>query len=155
MINNRLFRPCVGLVLINHEGLIFLGQRLDSNLDAWQMPQGGIDEGETPYQAGLREMMEEVGTNNVELLGEMQEWLNYEIPKKLAKRLWHGKYIGQTQKWLAFRFLGKDVEININTKHPEFSVWKWEKAEQLSKLAVPFKKDIYEKVLKEYSEFLA
>ena len=154
MINTLPYRLGVGLVIINDQSKIFTGRRLDST-KAWQMPQGGIDEGETPYQAGLREMMEEVGTNNVELLGEMQEWLNYEIPKKLAKRLWHGKYIGQTQKWLAFRFLGKDVEININTKHPEFSVWKWEKAEQLSKLAVPFKKDIYEKVLKEYSEFLA
>tara|TARA_B100000131_G_C18047145_1_gene584882 strand:- start:22 stop:489 length:468 start_codon:yes stop_codon:yes gene_type:complete len=154
MSETKLFRPCVGLVLINHDGLIFLGQRLDSNLDAWQMPQGGIDDGETPYQAGLREMMEEVGTNNVEFLGEMEEWLDYEIPNKLAKRLWDGKYIGQTQKWLAFRFLGKDEEININTKDPEFSTWKWEKANQALKLAVPFKKDIYKKVIEKYNEFL-
>ncbi len=154
MSETKLFRPCVGLVLINHDGLIFLGQRLDSNLDAWQMPQGGIDDGETPYQAGLREMMEEVGTNNVEFLGEMEEWLDYEIPDKLAKRLWDGKYIGQTQKWLAFRFLGKDEEININTKDPEFSTWKWEKANQALKLAVPFKKDIYKKVIEKYNEFL-
>ena len=154
MSETKLFRPCVGLVLINHDGLIFLGQRLDSNLDAWQMPQGGIDYGETPYQAGLREMMEEVGTNNVEFLGEMEEWLDYEIPNKLAKRLWDGKYIGQTQKWLAFRFLGKDEEININTKDPEFSTWKWEKANQALKLAVPFKKDIYKKVIEKYNEFL-
>ena len=153
MSETKLFRPCVGLVLINHDGLIFLGQRLDSNLDAWQMPQGGIDDGETPYQAGLREMMEEVGTNNVEFLGEMEEWLDYEIPNKLAKRLWDGKYIGQTQKWLAFRFLGKDEEININTKDPEFSTWKWEKANQALKLAVPFKKDIYKKVIEKYNEF--
>tara|TARA_B100000029_G_C17270482_1_gene849636 strand:+ start:146 stop:613 length:468 start_codon:yes stop_codon:yes gene_type:complete len=154
MSETKLFRPCVGLVLINHDGLIFLGQRLDSNLDAWQMPQGGIDDGETPYQAGLREMMEEVGTNNVEFLGEMEEWLDYEIPNKLAKRLWDGKYIGQTQKWIAFRFLGKDEEININTKDPEFSTWKWEKANQALKLAVPFKKDIYKKVIEKYNEFL-
>ncbi len=154
MSETKLFRPCVGLVLINHDGLIFLGQRLDSNLDAWQMPQGGIDDGETPYQAGLREMMEEVGTNNVEFLGEMEEWLDYEIPNKLAKRLWDGKYIGQTQKWLAFRFLGRDEEININTKDPEFSTWKWEKANQALKLAVPFKKDIYKKVIEKYNEFL-
>ena len=84
----------------------------------------------------------------------MEEWLDYEIPNKLAKRLWDGKYIGQTQKWLAFRFLGKDEEININTKDPEFSTWKWEKANQALKLAVPFKKDIYKKVIEKYNEFL-
>ena len=118
------YRRCVGLVVINKDGLVFVGKRIDSNLNAWQMPQGGIEKGESPRDAGLREMKEEIGTNNVKLIGEIDNWLNYDIPQKLSSKLWDGKYRGQTQKWLAFQFLGNDDEININTEDPEFKEWK-------------------------------
>ena len=153
-LNYRPYRPCVGLVVINEQGLVFAGRRLDSNSNSWQMPQGGIEKGESVLDAGLREMKEEIGTNNVILIGEMQEWLNYDIPNNLIKHLWGGKYRGQTQKWLAYKFLGKDKEINIKTKNPEFSDWKWMKSIELPQFAIPFKREIYIKVLKEYSRFL-
>tara|TARA_S200000501_G_scaffold207999_1_gene195445 strand:- start:623 stop:1048 length:426 start_codon:yes stop_codon:yes gene_type:complete len=140
--------------VINGKGLVFAGKRLDSSSSAWQMPQGGIENGETILEAGLREMKEEIGTNNVQFIGEMKEWLNYDLPKKLVNRLWGGKFRGQTQKWLAYKFLGEDKEININTKNPEFSDWKWVSTLELIKLAIPFKKEIYEKVFKEYSSNL-
>ena len=145
------YRRCVGLVVINKDGLVFVGKRIDSNLNAWQMPQGGIENGESPRNAGLREMKEEIGTNNVKLIGEMDNWLNYDIPQKLSSKLWNGKYRGQTQKWLAFQFLGSDDEININTEDPEFKEWKWEEHKNLVNLAVPFKKDIYKKIINEFS----
>ena len=145
------YRRCVGLVVINKDGLVFVGKRIDSNLNAWQMPQGGIEKGESPRNAGLREMKEEIGTNNVKLIGEIDNWLNYDIPQKLSSKLWDGKDRGQTQKWLAFRFLGNDDEINIDTKDPEFKEWKWEKHKNLVNLAVPFKKDIYKKIINEFS----
>ena len=147
----KLYRRCVGLVVINKDGLVFVGKRIDSNLNAWQMPQGGIENGESPRNAGLREMKEEIGTNNVKLIGEMDNWLNYDIPQKLSSKLWNGKYRGQTQKWLAFQFLGNDDEININTEDPEFKEWKWEEHKNLVNLAVPFKKDIYKKIINEFS----
>ena len=153
-INSKPYRQCVGLFVINSKGLVFLGKRLDNNLDAWQMPQGGIEEGETPNQAGLREMKEEIGTNNAELIGEIHDWLNYDIPKNLSHKLWNGKYRGQTQKWLAFRFLGKDTEINIATKEPEFKIWKWEHPNKISSQAVYFKRKIYERVISEYNHLL-
>ena len=145
------YRRCVGLVVINKDGLVFVGKRIDSNLNAWQMPQGGIENGESPRNAGLREMKEEIGTNNVKLIGEIDNWLNYDIPQKLSSKLWNGKYRGQTQKWLAFQFLGNDDEININTEDPEFKEWKWEEHKNLVNLAVPFKKDIYKKIINEFS----
>ena len=148
------YRPCVGLLLINKKGLVFAGKRLDSSSNAWQMPQGGIEKGEAILEAGLREMKEEIGTNNVQLIGEMKDWLNYDLPKKLVNRLWDGKFRGQTQKWLAYKFLGEDKEININTKNPEFSEWKWVSSMELLNLTIPFKKNIYKKVLKEYSSNL-
>ena len=145
------YRRCVGLVVINKDGLVFVGKRIDSNLNAWQMPQGGIENGESPRNAGLRELKEEIGTNNVKLIGEIDNWLNYDIPQKLSSKLWNGKYRGQTQKWLAFQFLGSDDEININTEDPEFKEWKWEEHKNLVNLAVPFKKDIYKKIINEFS----
>ena len=145
------YRRCVGLVVINKDGLVFVGKRIDSNLNAWQMPQGGIEKGESPRNAGLREMKEEIGTNNVKLIGEIDNWLNYDIPQKLSSKLWNGKYRGQTQKWLAFQFLGNDDEININTEDPEFKEWKWEEHKSLVNLAEPFKKDIYKKIINEFS----
>ena len=116
MNHSKPYRNCVGLVVINKDGHVFIGKRIDSSLNAWQMPQGGIEASENPEEAGLREMEEEIGTRNVQLIGEMGTWLNYDIPQKLSQRLWNGKYRGQTQKWLAFRFLGSNDEINIKVR---------------------------------------
>jgi len=149
------YRNCVGLLVINKNGDVFIGKRIDSNLNAWQMPQGGIEADEDPKTAGIREMEEEIGTKNAELIGEMSEWLNYDIPENLSHRLWNGKYKGQTQKWLAFKFLGDDSELNIKTKVPEFKEWKWENHKNLPSLAVPFKRDIYKKVIKEFEELFS
>ena len=144
---DRPYRPCVGIILLNGDGHVFVGQRIDSSVEAWQMPQGGIDEGETPLQAGMREMLEEVGTNNAVQIGECPGWLDYDIPAELADRLWAGRYRGQTQKWLVFRFSGNDSEIDIATDHPEFREWKWAAPDALPAMAVPFKRHIYETVL--------
>ena len=144
---DRPYRPCVGIILLNRDGHVFVGQRIDSSVEAWQMPQGGIDEGETPLQAGMREMLEEVGTDNAVYIGEYPEWLDYDIPEDIADRLWSGRYRGQTQKWLAFRFSGDDSEIDIATDHAEFKEWKWAAPDALPAMAVPFKRHVYETVL--------
>ena len=155
MSQSKPYRNCVGLVVINKDGHVFIGKRIDSSLNAWQMPQGGIEASENPKEAGLREMEEEIGTRNVQLVGEMGAWLNYDIPQKLSQRLWNGKYRGQTQKWLAFRFLGSNDEINIKTENPEFIEWKWEDHKKLPELAVPFKRNIYEKVINEFEKLFS
>lgn len=143
----RPYRPCVGIVLINDADRVFVGQRIDNMVEAWQMPQGGIDDGETPLEAGYREMMEEIGTDNARFLGEHHDWLDYDIPEDLANRLWQGRFRGQTQKWLAFRFTGVDAEINIATPEPEFRAWRWAEPADLPGMAVPFKRDVYHNVL--------
>jgi len=147
----RPYRPCVGIVLINTQKKIFVGQRLDNSVEAWQMPQGGIDDGETPMDAGFREMREEIGTNNAEIIAEHSAWLDYDIPANLANRLWQGQFKGQTQKWIAFRFLGNDSDINIKTEEPEFRSWKWAEPSILPSLAVPFKRDVYQNILTEFA----
>ena len=149
--NDRPYRPCVGIVLINKDNNVFVGQRIDNTVEAWQMPQGGIDDGETPLDAGFREMLEEIGTNNAEMLAEHADWLDYDIPVTLADRLWQGQFRGQTQKWIAFRYLGEDADINIQTQEPEFRTWKWAEPEALPNLAVPFKRDVYQNILEEFS----
>lgn len=141
------YRPCVGIMLINREGLVFVGRRIDQTIEGWQMPQGGIDEGETPLEAGLREMKEEVGTNKASLLAEMDEWLTYDLPQHLLGVALHGRYRGQRQKWLALRFTGEDSDIDIRTREPEFGAWKWLALEALPRLIVPFKRDTYAKVI--------
>jgi len=143
----RPYRPCVGIMLLNSENQVFVGQRLDRSVEAWQMPQGGIDEGEDPAQAGFREMLEEIGTDKAVLIDEHPEWLNYDIPLDMADQLWQGRYRGQAQKWLAFRFTGSDGDINIHTHEPEFRSWKWIRASDLPDLAVPFKRNVYIDVL--------
>ena len=148
----RPFRPCVGIMLINSVNQIFVGQRLDNHGDSWQMPQGGIDHGETPLEAGLREMHEEIGTNKAQLLREHPEWLSYSIPEGLANQLWGGKYRGQTQKWLAFRFTGDNADINIDTQHPEFRQWRWSSVTSLHQLAVPFKRQVYGKIIDDFRD---
>ncbi len=149
---SRPYRPCAGIVLTNAAGMIFIGQRLDNSLDAWQMPQGGIDDGETPIEAGFREMLEEVGTNKAELIAEHSRWLSYDLPLSLADQLWHSRYRGQTQKWMLFRFTGDDADINISTPEPEFRSWRWIDRQELPSLTVSFKRPIYEDVLSEFAD---
>jgi putative (di)nucleoside polyphosphate hydrolase len=146
------YRPCVGVMLINRDGLVFVGRRIDQTVEGWQMPQGGIDEGETPAKAGLRELEEEIGTRKAEPLREMNEWLSYDLPPHLLGVALHGRYRGQRQKWIAMRFLGEDSDIDIRTEHPEFAAWKWLAMEALPRLIVPFKRDTYEKVIAEFRD---
>ena len=150
----RPYRPCVGIFLLNNDGLVFAGRRIDSRAEAWQMPQGGIDAGESPLQACMREMREEIGTNTAELISQHDDWLYYDIPLPLADRLWQGRYKGQKQKWMALRFTGDDSEINIATEEPEFCEWKWLSPHDLVNLAVPFKRDVYQNVLGAFTPYL-
>ena len=150
----RPYRPCVGIFLLNNNGLVFAGRRIDSRAEAWQMPQGGIDAGESPLQACMREMREEIGTNTAELISQHDDWLYYDIPLPLADRLWQGRYKGQKQKWMALRFTGDDSEINIATEEPEFCEWKWLLPHDLVDLAVPFKRDVYQNVLAAFAPYL-
>jgi len=141
------YRPCVGIMLVNAEGLVFVGRRIDQTVEGWQMPQGGIDDGETPAEAALRELEEEAGTNKAVVLREMDEWLTYDLPPHLLGIALHGRYRGQRQKWIAMRFTGEDKDINIRTAEPEFAAWKWLALEALPRLIVPFKRDTYAKVI--------
>lgn len=150
----RPYRPCVGIFLLNNDGLVFAGRRIDSRAEAWQMPQGGIDAGESPLQACMREMREEIGTNTAKLVSQHDDWLYYDIPLPLADRLWQGRYKGQKQKWMALRFTGDDSDINIVTEEPEFCEWKWLSPHDLVDLAVPFKRDVYQNVLAAFAPYL-
>jgi len=146
------YRPCVGVMLINRDGLVFVGRRIDQTVEGWQMPQGGIDGDETPVEAGLRELKEEIGTNKADVLREMKDWVAYDLPDHLLGVALHGRYRGQKQKWLAMRFRGDEGDINIRTAEPEFSAWKWLAMEALPSLIVPFKRDTYEKVIAEFRD---
>jgi putative (di)nucleoside polyphosphate hydrolase len=145
------YRPGVGLMLFNPQGLVFTARRIDTAQDAWQMPQGGIDAGETPRQAAFREMKEEIGTDSAEILGESPDWLRYDLPQELVGKVWKGRFRGQTQKWFALRFTGRDCDIDIRTEHPEFSDWRWSRFDQLLDLIVPFKRDLYRAVISEFT----
>jgi putative (di)nucleoside polyphosphate hydrolase len=152
------YRPCVGLVIQNDKGQVFAGKRFDNQTShAWQMPQGGIDVGETPTQAALRELEEETGIleNYVKLITRTQDWLTYDLPEHISSNLWGGRYIGQKQLWFVFRFTGTDDHININTKHPEFSEWAWLYPDEIKRLTVPFKLEIYNTVFKLLDEPLS
>jgi putative (di)nucleoside polyphosphate hydrolase len=155
------YRPCVGLVVFNRAGLAFIGRRIDGpeHVDlthAWQMPQGGIDAGEEPWPAALRELREETNIRSVERIGEIAEWLSYDIPRDLIGQAWNGRYRGQTQKWFAVRFAGAESEIDIahpgGAHEPEFSAWRWEKLENIPELVVPFKRPVYDRVVAEFAE---
>jgi len=146
------YRPCVGMMLFNRAGKIFVGKRIDQSVEAWQMPQGGIDQGEDPKAAALRELEEEIGTRNVAVLREHKDWLAYELPPDLIGVAWEGRYRGQRLKWFALRFLGGDSEIELKTHHPEFSEWKWVDADELLRLIVPFKRETYAKVVTAFSD---
>jgi len=141
------YRPCVGIMLLNRQGRVFIGKRLDQTVEGWQMPQGGIDPGEEPRQAALRELQEEVGTARVEIIGEMGDWITYDLPPHLVGIAFHGRFKGQRQKWFCLRFLGEDSEINLHTHEPEFSDWKWVDLDALPGLIVPFKRDTYRAVI--------
>jgi putative (di)nucleoside polyphosphate hydrolase len=152
---NLPYRPAVGMMLLNRDGLVFVGKRIDQTQEAWQMPQGGIDAGEDPKAAALRELEEEIGTRNVELLREHPGWLLYDLPTHLLGVAWEGKYRGQRLKWLALRFLGHDSEINVATSHAEFSEWKWLKSADVLQFVVPFKRDVYAAALAAFSDLTA
>jgi putative (di)nucleoside polyphosphate hydrolase len=158
------YRPCVGVMLFNRDGLVFIGRRIEGPeyvdpRHAWQMPQGGIDKGEDPWPAALRELREETNIRSVKRLGEIAQWLQYDIPRELIGKAWKGKYRGQTQKWFALRFTGADTEIDV--EHPdgasqaEFIAWRWESAHNIPNLIVPFKRAVYERVVAEFAKFAA
>jgi putative (di)nucleoside polyphosphate hydrolase len=148
------YRPGVGIVLFNAAGDVLIAERLD-NPGAWQLPQGGIDEGEAPEIAVFREMEEEIGTRNAEIIGMIEDWITYDLPQPYAQKLWKGKYKGQKQKWIALRFLGKDADIRLDTHaEPEFSQWKWVPLKTIPAYAVSFKRSIYERVAQEFSKFV-
>ena len=157
------YRPCVGAMVLNRQGLVFVGRRIEGpeHVDAhhaWQMPQGGVDKGEDPWPATLRELYEETNIRSVEKVGEIDEWLSYDIPREIVGEAWGGKYRGQTQKWYLLRFTGDEREIDIDTPagghKPEFAEWRWERMERLPKLIIPFKRKVYERVVKEFSKLV-
>ena len=139
----------VGIALLNHENKIFVGKRIDNPENSWQMPQGGVDKNEDFLQAAKRELEEETSIRTVKIIKELNAWLTYDLPKNLLGKLWKGKYRGQKQKWFIMKFLGKNDEINIRTKKPEFLDWKWIRPSVLPVVAVDFKVNIYKKIAKE------
>lgn len=151
--DDNLYRPCVGITLFNRAGMVFVGERLD-NPGAWQMPQGGIDEGENIDIAVFREMEEEIGTRDARILGMVDDWIYYDIPARTAQKLWNNRYRGQRQKWVALEFTGQDSDIRLDAfTHPEFGQWKWVPLTTLLDYVVPFKRDVYSRVMREFEPF--
>ncbi|GLQ07872.1 RNA pyrophosphohydrolase [Sneathiella chinensis] len=148
------YRPCAGMMVINRHGQVFVGKRIDMASDHWQMPQGGIDAGEDPLTAARREVLEEIGTDKIELIYELPDWLTYDLPDHLIGKVWKGKYRGQKQKWFLFQLTGADEDINIFTEHQEFSEWRWLEVSELPKRIVPFKKDIYEILVERFTPYI-
>ena len=157
------YRRCVGIAVFNRDGLVFIGRRNGgaehvSDLYAWQMPQGGIDAGETPHDAAVRELYEETSIRSVTFLAEADDWYTYDLPPRVGAQAWRGRYRGQTQKWFAFRFTGEDREIDIRrpgggAHRPEFSQWRWERLERTPDLIIPFKRHVYDRVLESFAHF--
>ncbi len=151
------YRPCAGVMLVNRHGNIFVGQRLDSTLEAWQMPQGGIDPGERPRDTALRELQEETGIapEKVEFIADAGEELYYDLPPELVGKIWGGKYRGQRQHWFLFRFTGEDSDIDIQTEHPEFRAWRWAEPSEVPEAIVTFKRDLYRRLFELFDEPLS
>lgn len=150
------YRPCAGVMLVNYEGKVFVGQRLDSSVEAWQMPQGGIDEGEDPRTAAIREICEETGVaeEHLQFLAQAKEEYFYDLPDELVGKIWKGRYRGQRQIWFLVRFTGTDDDINIETEHQEFRAWKWTDPDALPDMIVPFKRKLYRDVLREFRDII-
>lgn len=150
------YRPGAGVMLLNREGKVFVAQRLDSTLEAWQMPQGGLDEGEDPQEGALRELEEETGISRdkVEIVARCPIELTYDLPPDLVGKMWKGKWRGQRQTWFLMRFLGEDEDVELETADPEFRAWKWAEAAELPALIVPFKKAMYTKLLEAFADWL-
>lgn len=146
----ELYRPCVGIMLVNAESKVFVGRRIDQNSDAWQMPQGGIDADELPPDAAKRELLEETSIASADFVAISDDWFYYDIPTDVTGGLWQGKFKGQKQLWFLMRFFGSDDEINLHTLHPEFSEWKWCEIEELVPGIVTFKRDVYQKVIDQF-----
>ncbi len=146
------YRPAVGVMLINRDGGVFVGRRIDQTVEGWQMPQGGIDEGETPEQAVMRELKEEVGTDKAEIIRAHPDWLSYDLPPHLIGVALHGKYRGQKQKWFALRFTGENKDVDLATHEPEFATWRWVAMEDLPQMIVAFKRDTYNKVIAAFKD---
>lgn len=143
------YRPCAGVMLVNREGRVFVGQRMDSTLEAWQMPQGGIDPGEDALEAAKRELREETGVpaDKVELIATAEGEFRYDLPDEMIGKVWKGKWRGQVQRWFLFRLLGDDRDVDIRTEHQEFRAWRWIDVDELPRVVVPFKRDLYDGVL--------
>ena len=150
------YRPAAGVMLLNGHKQVFVAQRLDTTLEAWQMPQGGLDDGEEPEAGALRELEEETGiaAHLVEIIARSAGELLYDLPEDLVGKLWKGRYRGQRQSWFLMRFLGDDRDVNLETSHPEFRAWKWADPRDLPDLIVPFKRTLYEDVLREFEAYL-
>lgn len=141
------YRPCVGMMVLNRDGRVFTGRRMDTMVEAWQMPQGGVDPGEDYAEAALRELNEEIGTAKVAILDRTDAPIAYDLPDHLLGKVWRGRYRGQIMHWFAMRFTGSDADIDIATAHPEFEAWRWTPIDDLPKLIVPFKRQVYEQVI--------
>ena len=154
--DDHLYRLGAGIMLLNREGKVFVAARIDNPQDSWQMPQGGLDEGEEPWPGVLRELEEETGIapSLVEKIAEHPEVLRYELPEEWKGRLWRGKWIGQRQHWFLARFLGSDEDVNLATDHPEFRAWKWVEPAELPGLIVPFKRDLYRRLVEDFGRYL-
>ena len=148
------YRNGVGIVVLNNENKVFVAKRIDNPKNFWQMPQGGVDEGEDLLNAAYRELKEETSIFNVKLIKEIEDWTQYDLPSKLIGIIWKGRYKGQKQKWFIFKFLGNDTEINIKTKNPEFLDWKWIEIGKMTEIVVDFKKEVYQKVEKEIKKII-
>jgi putative (di)nucleoside polyphosphate hydrolase len=156
MTEDHLYRRGAGIMLISAERNVWVGRRIDNPTDAWQMPQGGLEDGEEPWTGALRELEEETGiaAGLVERLGECAEPLRYDLPPELAGRFWGGRWKGQVQHWFAARFTGADSDVDIATSHPEFSAWKWVEPATLPDLIVPFKRELYQRLAREFAQYL-
>ena len=154
MISKLPMRQGVGIIVLNQNNDVFVAKRKDNPIDKWQMPQGGIDKNETPFDAMKRELAEETSVTNIKVIKEIENWLEYELPPYLLGKIWKGRFRGQKQKWFIVKFIGNDDEINLNTKHPEFIEWKWINYNNLPKVIVDFKKEVYKKLTIELKQLI-